>query len=106
MTNRIDRYNEGKYSQKVYLLYDGIHYDPLYWDSGVEGLPKQTVFTAGEVVAEEHAVKLASVLQAARQYTDTSKYKIRCGNCGKRFQGDKEILLHNQQTGHFNFQEM
>lgn len=106
MTNRIDRYNQGKYSQKVFLLYDGIHYDPLYWDAGVPGLPKQTVFQASEVIVQQHAIKLAEVLKAARQYTDTAKYKIRCGNCGSRFQGDKEIAEHATKTGHFNFQEM
>ena len=48
MTARVDKYNEHKYSQKIYLLYNGIHYDPLYWDSAVPGLPFQTIFQATE----------------------------------------------------------
>ena len=85
MTNRVDRYNQDKYSQKVFLLYDGIHYDPLFWDSGVSGLPKQTVFQSNETIAQNAALKLAQVLKAARQFTDTANYKIRCGNCGAAF---------------------
>jgi len=106
MTNRIDRYNQGKFSQKVFLLYDGIHYDPLFWDSGIPGLPKNTVFQADDSVAAASALQLASVLQAARQFTDTGKFKIRCGNCGSRFEGDKEVAEHATKTGHFNFQEI
>merc|ERR1719153_990767 len=99
MTNRIDRYNQGKFSQKVFLLYDGIHYDPLYWDSGIEGLPKQTVFQSNESIPAASALQLASVLCAARQFTDTGKFKIRCGNCGSRFEGDKEVAEHATTTG-------
>lgn len=57
MTNRIDRYNQGKFSQKVFLLYDGIHYDPLFWDSGIPGLPKNTVFQADDSVAAASALQ-------------------------------------------------
>ena len=57
MTNRIDRYNQGKFSQKVFLLYDGIHYDPLFWDMGIPGIPKQTVFQANESVAAASALQ-------------------------------------------------
>ena len=106
MTTRIDKYNEGKYSQKVFLLYDGIHYDPLYWDTGIEGVGSQVAFQASEKVVDEEAIKFAAVLQAARQYTDTGKFKLRCGNCQKRFAGEKELLEHANKTGHFNFQEI
>lgn len=98
MTARVDKYNEHKYSQKIYLLYNGIHYDPLYWDSAVPGLPFQTIFQATEsgkgfeveikisfetlflwkfqnfLVVEQHVVELARTLRAARQYTDTGMF--------------------------------
>ena len=48
MTARVDKYNEERYNQKLYLLYNGIHYDPLYWDAAVPGLPRQTIFQASE----------------------------------------------------------
>ena len=48
MTARVDKYNEHKYNQKIYLLYNGIHYDPLYWDSAIPGLPYQTIFQSSE----------------------------------------------------------
>ena len=46
MTGRVDKYNQERFSQKIMLLYDGIHYDPLYWDAAIEGLPHQTIFQA------------------------------------------------------------
>jgi len=106
MTARVDKYNEERYNQKLYLLYNGIHYDPLYWDAAVPGLPRQTIFQASETVAEQHVIELARTLRAARQFTDTGSFKILCGNCMERFEGDKEAVQHAEKTGHFNFQEI
>jgi len=106
MTARVDKYNEHKYNQKIYLLYNGIHYDPLYWDSAIPGLPYQTIFQSSETVAEQHVIELARTLRAARQFTDTGNFKILCGNCSERFTGDREAVQHAEKTGHFNFQEI
>ena len=87
MTGRIDKYNEGQFNQKIMLLYDGIHYDPLYWDGGIPGLPIQTIFQSEELTAQFATVELAEKLRAARAYTDSNNFKILCGNCSKRFKG-------------------
>ena len=63
MTGRIDKYNGGKYQQKIFLLYDGIHYDPLYWEFEEQGLPKQTAFQSDDMTSELGAVEIARVLQ-------------------------------------------
>lgn len=105
MTGVVYKYNEDKFSQKIMVLYDGIHYDPLYWDLAVQGVPRQTVFQAGEMTAELAAIELARKLRIAREFTDTGSFKILCGNCNKRFTGQKEAVEHAEKTGHFNFQE-
>lgn len=106
MTGRVDKYNEGQFNQKIMLLYDGIHYDPLYWDSGISGLPIQTIFQSEELTAQFATVELAEKLRAARAYTDSNNFKILCGNCSKRFKGQREAVEHAEATGHFNFQEV
>ena len=119
----MDKYNEGCFDQKIMLLYDGIHYDPLYWDSGISGLPVQTIFQSSELVAQIATVEFAEKLRAARAYTDSNNFKILCGNCSKRFKGmthfnyaswlimthfsgQREAVEHAEATGHFNFQEV
>ena len=119
MTGRIDKYNGGKYAQKIFLLYDGIHYDPLYWEFEEQGLPKQTAFQSDDMTSELGAVEIARVLQgnnlffpfliivlAARQYTDVSKFSIKCEVCAKYLEGDREAALHVQETGHMQFVEI
>ncbi|CAG5095157.1 Oidioi.mRNA.OKI2018_I69.XSR.g14057.t1.cds [Oikopleura dioica] len=106
MTGRIDKYNGGKYQQKIFLLYDGIHYDPLYWEFEEQGLPKQTAFQSDDMTSELGAVEIARVLQAARQYTDVSKFSIKCEVCAKYLEGDREAALHVQETGHMQFVEI
>ena len=121
MTGRIDKYNGGNYSQKIFLLYDGIHYDPLYWEFAESGIPKQTAFQSDDMTSELGAVEIARVLQgkllrgknkhercfiAARQYTDVSKFSIKCEVCAKYLEGDKEAALHVQKTGHMQFVEI
>lgn len=106
MTGRVDKYNEGQFNQKIMLLYDGIHYDPLYWDGGIPGLPIQTIFQSEELTAQFATVELAEKLRAARAYTDSNNFKILCGNCSKRFKGQREAVEHAEATGHFNFQEV
>ena len=120
MTGRIDKYNGGNYSQKIFLLYDGIHYDPLYWEFAEPGLPKQTAFQSDDMTSELGAIEIARVLQgyssfqfpflmiisAARQYTDVSKFSIKCEVCAKYLEGDKEAALHVQKTGHMQFVEI
>merc|ERR1712212_269555 len=64
MTSRVDKYNENRFDQKIMLLYTGIHYDPLYWDSAVPGLPNQTIFQANWYVPEERSMELALALRA------------------------------------------
>lgn len=106
MTGVVYKYNEDKFTQKIMVLYDGIHYDPLYWDCAIDGLPKQTVFQSEERTVHNAAVELARKLRVAREYTDTGSFKILCGNCNKRFTGQKQAVEHAEKTGHFNFQEI
>lgn len=93
MTGVVYKYNEDRFTQKIMVLYDGIHYDPLYWDCAIDGLPKQTVFQSDERTVHNAAVELASKLRVAREYTDTGSFKILCGNCNKRFTGASKTLI-------------
>ena len=101
MTGVVYKYNEDRFTQKIMVLYDGIHYDPLYWDCAIDGLPKQTVFQSDEVTVHNAAVELAGKLRVAREYTDTGSFKILCGNCNKRFTGwnfFQKYMLHTNVT--------
>ncbi|CAI9787819.1 unnamed protein product [Fraxinus pennsylvanica] len=111
-TTRCDLYGQGKnYSERVMLIYDGLHYDALAM-SPVEGAPEefdQTIFpvladrTVGPV--ERLALNLVRDQQRRRSYTDTANFTLRCGTCQIGVIGQKEAVEHAQATGHVNFQE-
>ncbi|KAL9444468.1 hypothetical protein AB3S75_017624 [Citrus x aurantiifolia] len=111
-TTRCDLYGqEKKYSERVMLIYDGLHYDALAI-SPFEGAPEefdQTIFPVqkGRTIgpAEDLALKLVKEQQRKKTYTDTANFTLRCGVCQIGVIGQKEAVEHAQATGHVNFQE-
>nr|KJB12011.1 hypothetical protein B456_002G088500 [Gossypium raimondii] len=110
-TSRCDLYGqERNYSERVLLIYDGLHYDALAM-SPFEYAPEefdQTIFavqkdrTIGPV--EGLALNLVKDQQSKRRYTDTANFTLRCGVCQIGVIGQKAVE-HAQATGHVNFQE-
>ncbi|CAN0901026.1 OVARIAN TUMOR DOMAIN-containing deubiquitinating enzyme 2 [Linum grandiflorum] len=111
-TTRCDLYGQDKkYSERVMLIYDGLHYDALAM-SPFEEAPEefdQTIFpvqkdrTIGLV--EGMTLNLVKDQQRKRSYTDTANFTLRCGVCQIGVIGQKEAVEHAQATGHVNFQE-
>ncbi|KAE9596360.1 putative ubiquitinyl hydrolase 1 [Lupinus albus] len=97
-TTRCDLYGQGKnYSERVMLIYDGLHYDALAM-SPFDGAPEefdQTIFavqedrTIGPV--EGPALNFVKEQQRKRSYTDTSNFTLRCGVCQIGVIGQKVI---------------
>lgn len=103
-TCRIDKFGEDKhYSQRVLILYDGIHYDPLMLES-FDG-PVQTIFSVDNAVVLTQALELAAEAKSSRQFTDTANFDLRCLVCQKGLKGEKGAQQHAKETGHINFGE-
>ncbi|CAI0379787.1 unnamed protein product [Linum tenue] len=111
-TSRCDLYGQDKkYSERVMLIYDGLHYDALAMSPVAEAPEEfdQTIFlvhrdrTVGPV--EGLALNLVKDQQRKRSYTDTANFTLRCGVCQIGVIGQKEDVEHAQATGHVNFQE-
>ncbi|XP_039000666.1 OVARIAN TUMOR DOMAIN-containing deubiquitinating enzyme 2-like isoform X2 [Hibiscus syriacus] len=96
---------EKNYSERVMLIYDGLHYDALAM-SPFEGASEefdQTIFavqndrTIGPV--EGLALDLVKDQQWNRSYTDTANFSLRCGVCQIGVVGQKEAVeQHKQQA--------
>lgn len=110
-TTRCDLYGQGKgYTERVMLIYDGLHYDALAM-SPFDDAPDevdQTIFpiTDGRIgLAETLAESLVQEDQRKRSYTDTANFTLRCGVCQIGVIGQEGAVEHAQTTGHINFQE-
>lgn len=107
-TLRIDRFGEDKgFPTRAFLLYDGIHYDPLV-RSGGGGVasPQQGVFPIGDSAVVQEALEIARKAKKARHYTDISQFALRCLVCGEGLKGQKDAVAHATRTGHSNFGEV
>ncbi|EDO34238.1 predicted protein, partial [Nematostella vectensis] len=105
-SERIDRFEEDKgYEDRVFLIYDGIHYDPL----GVHdasATPLQTIFSCQEYTRLTEALQLAADAKKNRQYTNLSKFTLRCLVCNTPLTGQIAAQQHAVSTGHTNFGEV
>mmetsp|Transcript_24810 Transcript_24810/g.76620 ORF Transcript_24810/g.76620 Transcript_24810/m.76620 type:complete len:298 (-) Transcript_24810:68-961(-) len=86
------------FTQRAFLLWDGVHYDPLH-DPARGAL----LFDASDDAALAAAVDLARRTHEAKQFVDASTFSLRCLVCGAGLQGQQAALHHAQATGHANF---
>lgn len=102
----INRFGEDKnYGLRVFLLFDGIHYDPLYMESLTGGPPK-TIFSIEEEDVLLQAEQLAKEAKSSRQFTDVNRFTLRCIQCDAMLIGQVEAQHHAKTTGHTNFGEV
>ncbi|XP_050664113.1 ubiquitin thioesterase OTU1 [Leptidea sinapis] len=101
----INRFGEDKnYGQRVFLLFDGVHYDPLYLEQSDGGF--QTVFPAEDMDIYNEAEQLAKEAKSSRQFTDLNKFTLRCTVCDTLLKGQVEAQKHAKETMHTSFGEV
>ncbi|KAI9199586.1 uncharacterized protein BJ171DRAFT_517999 [Polychytrium aggregatum] len=106
-TVRVDRFGEGKYSNRIFVLYSGIHYDVIAMspaDNAPEEFFTRTFTDTAELVATA-AVQLAQIWKAKRKFTDLANFTLRCSVCKIGLHGQKEAQDHATKTGHTSFTE-
>lgn len=102
----INRFGEDRdYAHRVLLLFDGIHYDPLYLES-IEGNVIQTIFPVDDDKILKEAEQIAKEAKSSRQFTDVNKFRVKCMICNILMSGQGEVQQHAKSTGHMNFGEV
>ncbi|KAL3219698.1 hypothetical protein MRX96_030249 [Rhipicephalus microplus] len=94
------------FDQRLLLLYDGIHYDPLVLEPLEPGLPVRTLFSTREDGLLALALELAQEAKASRQYTDVRNFTLRCLVCDVGLVGQEAARRHAQETGHSSYGEV
>ncbi|KAJ3341594.1 ubiquitin-specific protease otu1 [Gonapodya sp. JEL0774] len=106
-TGRADRFGEGRWSQRVVVIYSGIHYDAIAI-SPFHSAPAdfdQTRFGSDEIQVLDAAKRMAELWKKKKKYTDLATFTLRCGVCKKGLVGQKEAQAHALETGHAEFTE-
>ena len=68
-------------------------------------VPPPQVGSSQEAAASDGAARLVAACHAARQFTDTANFLLRCGVCQIGIKGEKEAAEHAKATGHNRFAE-
>ena len=98
-TARAYIFGEGKsFRNRMYLLYDGVHYDCLV-------RPTQCIIDALDTDAMADAIAIASEMQRTRQFTNMDGFSLRCLVCSEGLTGAADAQKHAARTGHANFAE-
>jgi ubiquitin thioesterase OTU1 len=113
-----------KHRKRVFLLYNGIHYDAVVGtlspvkptknevkakkNVNQELETPQTLFefdtaSARAKVAFSEVRAMAEAAKATKQFVNVATFTLRCGQCGQGFKGAKEAQAHAQATGHVQF---
>lgn len=102
----INRFGEDKnFGLRVFLLFDGIHYDPLYMETSQSAAPA-TIFPVEEQGVYQQAEQLANEAKSSRQFTNVDKFNLRCLQCDLMLVGQAQAQQHAKATGHANFGEI
>jgi hypothetical protein len=109
ISQRVFVYGEADgFDELVGVLYDGIHFD------SVVVIPcKDVPIEFGTTIFQpaEHETflalgrRLAQDAHAARAFTDTAKFTLRCLDCQTGLVGERGAQEHAKSTGHINFSE-
>ena len=106
-TNRSDIYGiEHAYKQCIYLLYNGIHYDPLVmnFDSDSDALYDITIFDSDD----NEVFELMKILIA--NYKDKGDFvdfaSLQCELCNQKFTNQNDATEHGIANDHWNFKQI
>lgn len=107
-SNRVDIFGQDKnYPQRIYVLYNGVHYDPLvmaYTDDNKDDI---TTFASDDnetLIALQEYVK---VFNEAGDFVDLSNMnQFECDQCKTMFENQEEAFNHAQNYQHWNFNEI
>jgi ubiquitin thioesterase OTU1 len=92
---------------RIYVMYDGIHYDVLVYAKSEEAPESSDVaiFHSADLEALEACKAKARDLCQKRQFVDLGGFEITCMVCNQGFHGQKEAAEHAKLTSHQNFSQ-
>uniref|UniRef100_M4BZ26 Ubiquitin thioesterase OTU n=1 Tax=Hyaloperonospora arabidopsidis (strain Emoy2) TaxID=559515 RepID=M4BZ26_HYAAE len=96
------------FTQRMFLLYDGIHYDLVVESPSSTASERHdvTLFAINDFTKVERASEVAVEAHQRHEFTDVNRFSIMCLECRSTFVGQREALSHSTTTGHQRFGEI
>jgi ubiquitin thioesterase OTU1 len=103
-TGRMDRFGQGDYTHRAYVMYSGIHYDAIVQE-GRHLSDDIVIFDADNVEVEQKVRALADDWRRSRKFTDLANFTLKCSVCLVGLKGQKDAQEHALRSGHSQFTE-
>lgn len=99
---------DGNYVSRIYLLYDGVHYDAITSALvKVDGCSNETdditIFSPKDEAVIEQTEIMALGLREKKLFVNMAGCDLQCLICLKGLKGQKDAQAHAKSTGHQNF---
>tara|TARA_B100002051_G_C16523316_1_gene528878 strand:+ start:114 stop:731 length:618 start_codon:yes stop_codon:yes gene_type:complete len=106
-TLKMFTYGSGEgYSNRIYVLYTGIHYDPLVMTLNNTS-DDITIFSSFDLEIQNKFINLVKVFQSAKDFVNLSNVmKLQCTDCNSIFNTQDEATNHASTTNHWNYDEI
>jgi ubiquitin thioesterase OTU1 len=89
--------------RRIYLLYDGIHYDSLVFRGF--GIQEQKIVNCDDEKAQILAMEVVQLLKQSGAFTNENTMEMKCDRCGTVVKGKKGAEAHGKQTGHTSYSQ-
>lgn len=106
-TNKVDIYGKDNgFKRRIYLVFNGVYYDPLVLNNGEDLSEDITVFDSDDYETLKLFREYINIFKEAGDYVDFSnKNKFECDQCQTIFESQEEALEHAHEFEHWNILE-
>tara|TARA_B110000879_G_C11181231_1_gene518506 strand:+ start:3209 stop:3814 length:606 start_codon:yes stop_codon:yes gene_type:complete len=106
--NRADIFGQEKnYIHRIFVLYNGVHYDPLVMATTEDTKDDVKIFDTCDDNILINFKAYANNLKINGEYVDLSNsLNLKCSNCGNICQSQEDAADHGVNYNHWNFEEM
>ena len=107
-SNRIDIFGQDKnYPQRIYVIYNGVHYDPMVMSYTEDTSDDITSFESDDNTTLIEFQNYAKVFKEAGDFVDpTNMNQFECDSCKVVFESQMEAYEHASNFEHWNFNEI
>jgi len=109
-TNRIDLFGQDKnYSNRIFILYNGVHYDPLVinFDESAEPDSDLTVFKTNEHDIFDLFKTYVKKFTEKGDFVDMGNLcSLECTECNQKFLNEEAATGHAKKLDHWSFKQI
>ena len=107
-SNRVDIFGQDKnYPQRIYVIYNGVHYDPLVMAYTEDPIDDITSFESDDNETLIQFQNYVKMFKEAGDFVDLSNMnKFECQQCQTMFENQEEAFNHAQNYQHWQFNEI